>query len=74
MTERKPVREIEIPLRNRTNHPIVIGVSLNERMQAWDLEMLVGNFKTYEDAEAGAKVLKRLAENEVDADMKSVKP
>jgi hypothetical protein len=62
----KPVKELAIKLTHPDNHPIVIGVGLNEPMHCWELQIIVGNFKTRADAEAYAKPIKEFIEDEAD--------
>lgn len=52
-----------IPLTKRTNHPIMIGLSFNPRMGAWDITVGVGNFATEKAARDAAKGIKEALED-----------
>lgn len=56
----------QVRLTHPDNHPIVIGISLNERMCRYDIEAIIGNFQTRTDGEKYAARLKRLIEDDMD--------
>jgi hypothetical protein len=55
--------QVEIRLNHPDNHPIVIGLQLNSQMRCWEIAIMVGNYKTQEDAMTDAKGLKRAVED-----------
>ena len=50
-------------------HPIQIGVGFNKDMACFELQMLVGNFKSEEDAIRYADIIKEFLEENAGADM-----
>lgn len=54
-----------INLAHPDNNPIMIGISENAAMGRWDVELMVGNFKTEHQAKAVANKLIKLVEREL---------
>ncbi len=58
---------IEMDLTHPDNHPILISVGKNEEMGAFDLDILVGNFKTEDAAREYADRVKEFLEEHAEA-------
>lgn len=61
----KQNRHIPIEMDNAKSNPILIGVSENVLMGAFDVELTVGNFATKHEATAVANKLIKLVEREL---------
>lgn len=59
MSDEKLVR---VPWSGGGKHPLTIGIQFNPQMRAHDLLVMVGNFKTGEDAKAYADAIKEFLE------------
>ncbi len=44
-------KNIYVPISDDSKHPIFIGLEHNALMNAWDICLLVGNFKATKDAQ-----------------------
>lgn len=53
-----------VNLTDRRNHPVVVGVQRNEAMGSWDVTADVGNFPDKPKAEAAARRLARVLEEQ----------
>ncbi len=60
---------MKLPISDDDKHPIAIAIADNKEMAAFDLQILVGNFKTEEAAMEYANGVKEFLEEHAGADM-----
>ena len=51
-----------VPLSKKTNHPVMVGITNNQRMGRWDVTVDVGNFASEHDAMDAAKGIRMVLE------------
>ncbi len=58
-------REQRVKLNHPDNHPLVIGVGKNTRMNRWEITAQIGNFDSKLEASRGAAKVKEMLEREL---------
>ena len=62
---KNPFQTTPVQMEKATNNPIMIGVQENSIMKAFDVELIIGNFRTEHEAKAVANKLIKLVEREL---------